>query len=932
MSNSWFNLPYDGALNILDIDARTAHNGEGSDQYTLEYSSSNNKLNLKNDVNPEQSSSVFLNSGEDNYTISLDSNKITLNNVVDPSKNTVVNLNGRSGVLFNEQILINNNLPQGGFGLVQIGGGTDLRTYIGTHNNISCGWVGTQSANPLNLYTGNVQNGPMIQLNTDNTINFYNNKLQNVATPINDADVATKKYVDDHSSDISGSFLPLTGGNLTGDVTNTNTFISTKNIGWGLQHKNQVNDSFGTYMNANRVCRFGTQTNNDLEFFTNNNDALITLTKSVNSQPGKIFLSSQTSLGNNKITLLGDATEPTDALNKQTADASYLKNNGGEINGMIEFTDSGYGGLKNTFIIDDTGSTFPLRMTTGSNNRYIQFGAKTENGRVIISGIPGGIIGDSSFNWLDIDGPNVKINNGLNMDNSKITNVPTPTSSNDVANKSYVDSKIVAGAKNEIIHYDIDGRLWCEANNFLKEGATTRIYISAGGPLIADQMVNWYYRLYNQFALLTTAKENPSLFNFYGTVYKPSASQIANGIIKKGSFTINLNIPCLINSQWNTNTQMLCAQCILGGDVNIIGTNKQVECYGSKTVSVTNYLRKSNSYGTCTLNPLPSVTEGGGYDNKMQAVDIAVEIDIDHDIIVGSSSLLNLYVHFASANPTYEGYTNIYTNYLPCDTGTGSDDLVTFINGTATYQEDTGISSPEEEEIDNILPKYGATSHTKTNYVYTNLVADKFEPDETFREKEYIENENIDEDYIHSIKKTSNDEQLLTLFYDNSSNPAIFDDMSNNELIINNIYDCSIKIKNNVNTSTLQQISISTAFKTENVLPDIIDISLDLIPNNTEWNSYRIDWRKYDASYNEIIAIVIKIPAGVNNISIDNFQIHYVEEEGGTREKNVYWKIPNDDTNLQDANTIDIDKISNKIKDIEDYLTKLKQTYTIVEN
>ena len=46
------------------------------------------------------------------------------------------------------------------------------------------------------------------------------NKITSVATPEADTDVATKKYVDDHSGGggVSGDYLPLSGGTMTGAV------------------------------------------------------------------------------------------------------------------------------------------------------------------------------------------------------------------------------------------------------------------------------------------------------------------------------------------------------------------------------------------------------------------------------------------------------------------------------------------------------------------------------------------------------------------------------------------------------------------------------------------------------------------------------------------------------------------------------------------
>jgi hypothetical protein len=868
--NIFNSLGSDNNLNILNIN----NNNIGSDDLELQFNSGTSDLTLYDKEQPVKSSVVNLQSlkvgSQYALTINKSTKTITLTNLQDATQTTTINLINLQNLELSGPTLLTNIGSQSGFGYQHMSASVHLTTYIGAYNATGemAAWLGTQTATPLYLYTGNQSTGPSIRVGTGKTINFYQNQLKDIATPTENNDAATKAYVDANN----GGSLPLTGGNMTGNIS----FNAYNGLSGTFEIIHDAGNIRFTSQGDNQYMQIGNASVDGNFIISGIPSGVQPVKNNLNSiqiYDAILKLYENMSMNNNTITDLADPIDLQDAVTKKFVDENYLFIGGGTMEGPINLGNNKITNLKT-----------PLNNSDAATKSYVD--SKTGGAQYLP--LTGGTMA----------GP-------LNMNNYKINNVGDPTLENMAANKSYVDSKIIQ--PNKIINFPIVGNTWSNADPINHVGKSIKFYIPDGGPLLADEWLNNYYITNNEYLLLTTLTQNPSLFYLYGVCYKPSADQIAAGHIKKGSFTINLNIPCLLDKEWNTNTQMLLCQCILGENLTIIGSNKQVKCVACTTVNVANYVRKSNSYGKA-INP-PS-----GYSDKMQAVDIAVTFNLLADYNVTSSTLLYIYLQFASANPTYSGYTNMYANYLSCDMAV-SGTLVSSINGICTYIESSNNAATLNNNDIPTYPNLTAQQET-TNYFYDNFTAASFSPVYTYTTP-------LNNLHNYAIKKISNTEENITLYY-NGSNPAIFDD---GNILLNNIFNCSIYIKTDKLT-TSQNITIKAAFKNEDINLTLQDINLNLKLNNDNWNRYNINFKPYDFIY--LTALIINIPAGLN-CSIDHTALNYIDDSGKIQDKNIFFKITGDNSILHFTEPDEIEDLTQRLKILEDYINLFKLTYDIIE-
>ena len=110
----------------------------------------------------------------------------------------------------------------------------------------------------------------------EGAIDMQNNRIFNVPTPAGDTDVATKKYVDDHSGGVSGDYLPLSGGTMTGAVNmggNKIASVATPTADTDVATKKYVDDHSGGAGNPTTVTipagRYDTITLNKSTFIAN---------------------------------------------------------------------------------------------------------------------------------------------------------------------------------------------------------------------------------------------------------------------------------------------------------------------------------------------------------------------------------------------------------------------------------------------------------------------------------------------------------------------------------------------------------------------------------------------------------------------------------------------------------------------------------------
>ena len=219
----------------------------------------------------------------------------------------------------------------------------------------------------------------------EGSIDMQSNRIFNLPTPAGDTDVATKKYVDDHSGGVSGDYLPLSGGTMTGAVNmggNKIASVATPTADTDVATKKYVDDhSGGDYLPL----------------------AGGTMTGAVN-------------MGGNKITGTADPEAAQDVATKKYVDehsggvsGDYLPLAGGTMSGAVNM-----GGNKITSVATPTADT------DVATKKYVDDHS-------------GGVSGD----YLPLSGGTMT--GAVNMGGNKITSVATPTADTDVATKKYVD-------------------------------------------------------------------------------------------------------------------------------------------------------------------------------------------------------------------------------------------------------------------------------------------------------------------------------------------------------------------------------------------------------------------------------------------------------------------------------------------------------------
>ncbi len=145
-------------------------------------------------------------------------------------------------------------------------------------------------------------------------------------------------------------------------------------------------------------------------------------------------------MSNNKITTLGNATAAGDAVSQGFADSRYIRTIGGTTTGNITFSSG-------ADIVMSAGSD--ISMSGTGKITGLDTAVPTSAGDVISRGR-----GDSRY--LALNGSNIMTGNLL-MGANKITNLQNPSSTQDAATKSYVDTATAAAVTyTSIITQDIN--------------------------------------------------------------------------------------------------------------------------------------------------------------------------------------------------------------------------------------------------------------------------------------------------------------------------------------------------------------------------------------------------------------------------------------------------------------------------------------------
>ena len=259
-----------------------------------------------------------------------------------------------------------------------------------------------------------------------------------VREPVEDDEVATKKYIDSHTG---GNYLPLSGGTMTGNLDlGNNNMNNVKNINFGdgnLSDQNVIKFDVGNKMTIK------TSDNVFVEFNeVNPNKMMIVKTE--------LEMQERIEMNDNKIVELGDGTDTKDAVNKGQLDTK-LSLNGGEMdenstisklgdltfrpNNKVKLTYFDDNGVSNAHYTTEV-QPFTMVHRTGKN---IAFYLDGEFSNVELD--PG--TGGSTFMTMEESNTKVKIHNLLDMNNKKVVNVANGTATTDAVNKGQLDQGLL---------------------------------------------------------------------------------------------------------------------------------------------------------------------------------------------------------------------------------------------------------------------------------------------------------------------------------------------------------------------------------------------------------------------------------------------------------------------------------------------------------
>ena len=369
---------------------------------------------LNNKANSSHTHSYLpLSGGTMSGAINLGTNKLT--NLATPTSST----DATNKQYVDSQVATKQNTITGAASTIASSNLTSNRVTISDNSGkIGISDITTTELNYLDNVTSNIQTQLNNKLSLSGgtmtgDINLGTHKITNLGTPTSNTDAATKSYVDtavaNVSGGVSGAYLPLTGGTMSGEISMGNNKIT--NISTPTQNTDAVNKQ---YVDTQITSAQPNITGAASSIITSNLTASRALVSDTN---GKVAVSAVTSteLGY----LDGVTSNVQTQLNGKAATNhthSYLPLSGGTLSGALS--------LNNNKI---TNLATPTSNSDAVNKSYVD---------TAIAGVSGGITGA----YLPLSGGTMT--GDINLNSNKVTGLPVPTTSSDAATKSYVDTQV----------------------------------------------------------------------------------------------------------------------------------------------------------------------------------------------------------------------------------------------------------------------------------------------------------------------------------------------------------------------------------------------------------------------------------------------------------------------------------------------------------
>ena len=273
-------------------------------------------------------------------------------------------------------------------------------------------------------------------------LNMGSNKVSSVATPTDDADAATKKYVDDKVSGAAYK-LPIASGSTLGGIkvgTGLNVTADGTLSATGTGETGDYLPLSGGTMKGDIVMQDGTSLDigQTGSLYNDNGNTVLKGTGPVVAMGTQVKVQNE---GGDPVQIknVANATENGDAVNKGQMDGEldpiktditnikngtdalpYVKKSGDTINGNLQINGNVTIAKTNSLGFTDGGS---ITVTPGDDTNQISIGnphgavAVKSNGDILLSG-----------------------QGAITCNNDQIKNVKDPTEAQDVATKAYVDA------------------------------------------------------------------------------------------------------------------------------------------------------------------------------------------------------------------------------------------------------------------------------------------------------------------------------------------------------------------------------------------------------------------------------------------------------------------------------------------------------------
>ena len=264
-------------------------------------------------------------------------------------------------------------------------------------------------------------------------------RVKNMMNPVNPQDAATKQYVDDA---VSGGVSYVTPEQLEQRISSYDDDIKY----WGTTHHDELSSeiisstnalsaSFLSYVDDNITLTKAYASDKALTAEQNSRnytDASVSLASEQLSSAidGKLSKSGDTmsgdlSMGQHKISSLASPTDDYDAVNKKYLQSNYLpKNASTTVGGTLDF--QGTHGIINVLI--DSPNSVVTKSYVDSHDASVLASAKAYTDSQI-----------AITNFLPLSGGTMS--GAINMNNHRVSNLPSPLYSSDAATKSYVDAR-----------------------------------------------------------------------------------------------------------------------------------------------------------------------------------------------------------------------------------------------------------------------------------------------------------------------------------------------------------------------------------------------------------------------------------------------------------------------------------------------------------